>query len=422
MIAVASGAGYADYLTREAAKDERLGWGLAFQLTKLRLLYSILFIAVGLGVLWLLGYSRSLLISVGVLSLSLFPRALTEHVQGILRGLRHYLLSFLIELSLGVTLILGAALLSVKGGGVTIVIATELAAAVVAALLVFALAANLRPARTRTIALSQLIKTSAVFNIYAFVGNLYDRLDVVILSKLAGDYATGIYGAAYRPIATLQLLPYGILYSLLPGFARSGYTEEERARFERAMGLLLSIALLIVLATYTYAANVVPIVFGSRFAESATVFEVLIWAIALRYLNYGLNIALLAVGRERVFVVTSLMCLGVNVVGNLALVPLFSWRAAAGLTIATEAVLFTQNIYWLRRTLKNVPVPFGWARTCLVFVCLFAITIMGVKIMPTPAIGTVCLVSFLIYLHRAGMLSEFAAVWRGRQAAPAEVL
>ena len=37
ILAVASGSGYADYLTREAAQDARLGWGLGAQLTLMRL-------------------------------------------------------------------------------------------------------------------------------------------------------------------------------------------------------------------------------------------------------------------------------------------------------------------------------------------------------------------------------------------------
>src|ERR1051325_493582 len=48
MLAVASGSGYADYLTREAAKDARVGWGLASQLTWLRLGCSLLFAVAGL--------------------------------------------------------------------------------------------------------------------------------------------------------------------------------------------------------------------------------------------------------------------------------------------------------------------------------------------------------------------------------------
>ena len=54
MLAVASGSGYADYLTRESAKDARVGWGLASQLTCLRLGCALLLAGAGLGILWVL--------------------------------------------------------------------------------------------------------------------------------------------------------------------------------------------------------------------------------------------------------------------------------------------------------------------------------------------------------------------------------
>ena len=41
-----------------------------------------------------------------------------------------------------------------------------------------------------------------VRNVYGFMGTLYDRFDVVLLSKLAGDYATGIYSVAYRALGS----------------------------------------------------------------------------------------------------------------------------------------------------------------------------------------------------------------------------
>src|ERR1700688_4282865 len=53
MLAVASGTGYIDYLTRESAKDERLGWGLAAQLIWLRLACIVPFRGVRLGIILL---------------------------------------------------------------------------------------------------------------------------------------------------------------------------------------------------------------------------------------------------------------------------------------------------------------------------------------------------------------------------------
>ena len=55
------------------------------------------------------------------------------------------------------------------------------------------------------------VSTSAIFNAYSFIGTLYDRFDVVLLSKLAGDYSTAIYSVAYRVVSATQILAYGVL-------------------------------------------------------------------------------------------------------------------------------------------------------------------------------------------------------------------
>jgi O-antigen/teichoic acid export membrane protein len=415
MLAVASGSGYADYLTREAAKDERLGWGLAGQLMWLRLAYTIPVTGIGLGILWLCGYPRLVLTAAACMSLTLIPRSLSEAVQGVLRGISRYVEFLAVEVVFGLTLATGGGFLLVRGGGLRAAIATEFAAAGVAGLAGVAFALKFRTGERLRLKASQLFKTSAIFNVYAFVGNLYDRLDVLMLSKLAGDYATGIYSAAYRPMGTLQLLPYGVLYSLLPSLSRGSYSLADREKLEKAMGLLLSAAFAIVLATMVFAGALVPLVFGAGFAEAATGLKILIWAVILRYLNYALNMRLLAAGHEGVFVATSLVCLAVNFIGNLLLIPIFSWRAAAVLTIVTELVLLAQNMYWLRRVTGAVPRPLGWVRISLVFCTLLLAMFAGARVVAPLAIGSVCLLVFLIYLFGTGMVGEFAAAWRANR-------
>jgi O-antigen/teichoic acid export membrane protein len=413
MLAVASGSGYGDYLTREAAKDERLGWGLASQLIWLRLVCMVPFTGIGLGILWLLGYPQLVLVATACLSLTLLPRSLTEAVQGVLRGIGRYAEFLVVELVLGLTLAAGAGLLLMRGGGLRTAIAAELAGAVTAAGAGLVFALKFRTKQRLRMKASQLVKTSAIFNIYFFVGNLYDRLDIVLLSKLAGDYATGIYGAAYRAIGMVQLLPYGVLYSLLPTLSRGNSAEAgQRERLEKAMGLLLSSAFVIVLATTVFADALVPRLLGAPFAESAAALKILIWAVILRYFNYAVNISLLAGGHEKVFVVTSAVSLAVNVIGNLVFIPMFSWRAAAVLTIVTELVLLAQNAYWLRRATGAVPRPLGWARISFAFVAVLFVILAGGRLVPPLLLGTACLSAFLVYLFRTGIVSEFASIWR----------
>ena len=289
------------------------------------------------------------------------------------------------------------------------VIATEVIAPTAAAVVSVAFALMFRPSRRVWLGTRQLLEKSAIFNTYAFVTNLYDRFDILMLSRLAGDYATGVYSAAYRPLGTIQLVPYGVLYSLLPALSREA--PAERDRLEKAMGLLLNVAFVVVLATMVFAGPAIGLLFGARYAESAIALKILIWAVILRYVNYALNIRLLAGGHERVFVATSLVCLSVNLIGNLIFIPMYSWRAAAAITIVTESVLLAQNVFWLRRTVGAIPRPFGWIRRSLVFALLVGVAVAGARTASPVLIGSACVLFFLVYLYRVGMIEEFASVW-----------
>jgi O-antigen/teichoic acid export membrane protein len=410
-LAVASGAGYADYLTREAAKDAHVGWGLAFQLMLLRIAIAIPVAAIEIGILALLGYARPVLAGAAWMALTLAPRSLSEAVQGALRGIRQYAGYLVIEVALGGSLVVGAGLLLMGHDGLRTVIATEIAASLTACLAALVFAMKYKTKEVIRLTGSRLVKTSAVFNVYFFIGSLYDRFDVVLLSKLAGDYATGIYSVAYRALGMTQILAYGVLYSLLPTLTASAGGGEERRRLERAMGFLVSAAFAVVLATLVFAGPAVRLLLGERYAESASVLKILIWAVMLRYVNCALNITLLAAGREKVFVRTSLVCLAVNFLGNLVFIPIYSWRAAAVMTIATELVLLAQNLYWVRRAVGIVSLPWGMERSSVVFAVLLAVVLAGRYLGLPLVVGSTCLVIFGAYLYGSGLLTEFAEVW-----------
>lgn len=410
-VAVASGAGYSDYLTRETAKNEQAGWELALQLVLLRIGIALLVVTAEIGILSLLGYTRLVISATAWMSLTLVPRSLSEAVQGVLRGSARYAQVLVVDLALGLTLVAGASYLLVRGGGIRVAVATELIGAFVAS--VAALVLGMKFWSRCRISLMTLVvmKTSAIFNAYGFIGNLYDRFDVVLLSRLAGDYATGIYSVAYRALGMTQIVGYGVLYALLPSLSRGSWDRSQQQQIERAMGLLLNASFFLVMSTMVFAGPVVRFMLGPRYGESALALKILIWAVIFRYLNYSFNITLLASGRERVFVVTASVCLAVNFIGNLVLIPKYSWRAAAVLTIVTDLVSILLNARYVRATIGHAPRPFGMVRSSLAFVALLTITMLGSKKFDPIVVGTGCLLLFLAFLQRTGMLSEFANIW-----------
>ena len=362
-LSVASGAGYADYLTRETAKDECIGWDLGLKLMLLRLGIAVVVLAIEITILMVLHYPHLVIAGTAWMSLTMAPRSLSEAVQGVLRGIRRYVEYLLVEALLGVTLITGGVVLLVRGGGLRGVIATEVIAALAAGAVALGFAIKFRTTQRIPLKTSALIKKSAIFNVYGFMGTLYDRFDVVLLSKLAGDYATGIYSVAYRALGMTQIVGSGVLYSLLPSLSRHSFDKSQQRQLEKAMGLLLNAAFIVVLGTLVFAGPAVRLVLGPRYAESALTLKILIWAVIFRYLNYALNIGLLAAGYERVFIVTTSVCLAVNFVGNLLLIPLYSWRAAAVLTIVTDVVSVIINTCYIRRAIGRFIVPFGAVRS-----------------------------------------------------------
>jgi len=412
ILAVISGIGHGEFLSREAAREERLGWGVGEQLIGLRIVYAIPLAGAAIGLLGVLGYSRSVLVAGAWMALTLAPRSMSEAVQGVLRGVGKCWDYLAIDVVLGCALVLGAGVLLFRNGGIVTAVVAELAAAVAAGTVAFGLFLRRRTKETIRLPWPALVRKSAIFNVYPFVINLYDRADVLLLSKLAGDYATGLYGIAYRPLGTLQLLPYGVLYSLLPTLSRNPRGRAEKQRLERAMGLLLSAAFGVVLGTMVFADSAVRLLLGERYAVSAVALKILIWAVILRYVNSALNVYLLAGQQERVFLPIAAVCLGVNIIGNLLLIPIYSWRAAALLTIATEVVLLVQNVYWLRRTVGYIPKPHGALRTSLVFSVLLISVVAGARVIPLLFIGSAGVLLFAAYLYRTGMLREFAEAWR----------
>jgi len=411
LLNIASGSGFADYLSRESAKDARTGWGLVSRLVLLRLIYAAAFGTALIAALRLLGYPRSVLIASAWMYLALVPRSASEIVQGVLRGIGRYGLLVVVELILGLALVLGAIVLLLHGGGLGFVIATEVGGAFAAGLVALFMAFRLATVKRTQLSWPELVRKTYVFNVYPLVGSLYDRQDVLLLSKLVGNFATGIYSVAYRAMGMLQLVPYGVLYSLLPALSRGSCEGPEKQRLEKAMGLLLSVAFTLVLGTTVFAGPFVRLVVGDNYAESAAAAKILIWAVIPMYINFALNIALLATGREKVFLTTSTVCLTFNLTANLILIPMFSWRAAAVVTVATELALLAQNVYWIRRVLGWVPMPHGRWRMSVVFGGLLCAAI-GAKLLESPLpIGAICVVVFVAYLFAAGMITEFGKVW-----------
>jgi O-antigen/teichoic acid export membrane protein len=122
---------------------------------------------------------------------------------------------------------------------------------------------------------------------------------------------------------------------------RAGDADGALARIYRlALTILVAIAIPVAtLLTWT-AYPISRLLWGETFLpESARALQILIWFLPLSFINGLTQYVLIALGLQSRITVAFAIAAAFNLAANLILIPSFGYRAAAVVTIATEAVL-----------------------------------------------------------------------------------
>ena len=201
-----------------------------------------------------------------------------------------------------------------------------------------------RPERPRPLRWRGHVRASAPFSVQEVFTVVMFRLDAVLLAVLATQAAVGRYGAAYRLFdATLFVsialaATYSPMFTYLdPGEARAAYRRSLRA----ALALLVPVGVVFAV----FAEPLCRLIFGSGFEDSAPTLRILAPCVPL------LGVVTLAVAvyvaraDPKPMVRVSGLAALVNVVANLALIPVLEEEGAALAMLITEVVYCALAVY-----------------------------------------------------------------------------
>jgi len=287
--------------------------------------------------------------------------------------------------------------------GLRAVIWAELGASFAAALLAFALSRKFwRNAASVHVPWRAVWKATITFNVFPLITNIYDRIDIVILSVIAGNAAAGLYALPYRVLATLQIIPFGLMAAILPVLASRTPSMNDRQFCLRMATILGVLSMFPALILTLLAKPLVLLVLGKSYEASIPILRILVWAAIPMFLNYGLNTFLLARNKERAFLWTSSICAVVNIVLNLILIPRFSYYAAAAVTVLTELLLLAQNLVIIRKMFAFIALPKRLLVTAFILLTVVIAALAGsIHASPVIVAAAACGV-FAFYLHFDG--------------------
>jgi O-antigen/teichoic acid export membrane protein len=203
-----------------------------------------------------------------------------------------------------------------------------------------------------------MLGTSFPLMINLLLATVFFRIDVLLLKPMKGDTVVGYYGAAYKYIDGLNIIPSYFTQAIFPLMSR--YAASARDSLMRAyvlsLRLLLMIALPIATGTPFVARGLILVLGGGDYLpDSMIALQLIIWFLPFSYVNSVTQYVLIAIDQQRFLTRAFLIGVTFNIVANVLVIPTFSYKGAAVVTVLSELVLLIPFYYSIRKNLGELP-------------------------------------------------------------------
>ena len=193
----------------------------------------------------------------------------------------------------------------------------------------------------------KLILLSLPFAATGILYSIYYSIDVVMLTNLIGDYATGIYNATYKLISILTMFN-GIYAAVIFPVMSKFFKNDKKLlviSYEKSIKYLMLILIPIAVATMFYSLDIVQLIYGFEYSNASSVLSILIWTVCLLSISAAGNTLLNASHKE--VTVTKIYAIAAvfNIVLNLFMIPYLSYDGAAITTVLSDVLIVAMQTY-----------------------------------------------------------------------------
>lgn len=239
------------------------------------------------------------------------------------------------------------------------------------------------PTWKRIITESWPIGLSIAFNL------VYLKGDVVILSLFRPEAEIGLYGAAYKVLDVVTVIPMVFMGLVMPVLANAWQADDRKLfkrRLSRAFDFMSMLALPLMLGAWAVGTDLMALIAGSDFAASGQILGILIIGAAMVFWGGLFGHTVVALGLQRKMIWAYAIDAAISFALYFLLVPEFGAKAAAWITVFSEAFIALA-------TMSAVLWKSGWRpRLGITVRCLLASALMYMFLVRAAAIHVAVLV------------------------------
>jgi O-antigen/teichoic acid export membrane protein len=196
-----------------------------------------------------------------------------------------------------------------------------------------------------------LVVGSLVIGLAIGLSQIYFRVDTVLLALLQDSEEVGLYGAAYKFIELSQFMAAAVAASMFPPLANFVATGDPRAGplVQKSFDVLVAGAVFLAVLMLAFPEEIITYTAGPEYRDAAAALQILAPYVLFGFVNAGLWRVLLARKRDLTLLGMSATVLVINVALNLVLIPAYGYKAAAAVSVVSEALILVPIVVAVHR-------------------------------------------------------------------------
>lgn len=233
----------------------------------------------------------------------------------------------------------------------------------------------------KSLELKKHLKSLFVLAITAFMGNIYNKVDVTMLGLTTNDAVVGYYSTAHKLILVAVSCCIAVTTVFMPRL--SYYYKSDRLALNRLVNFGTKLLVFIVIPATAglslLASDVIVLLYGKSFAPAGKTLAIFASMLLIRPVGDLLCYQLLiSAGKEQKRIYTSFIAAIVNIVLNYLLIPHWQQNGAAVASVISEVIV---NGLLLTEALKiaEIKIEKGFMLKTLVATCVMTVGVLGVK-------------------------------------------
>ena len=186
----------------------------------------------------------------------------------------------------------------------------------------------------------QLLKNSLPLLFTGIATVIYMKIDQIMLKELVGTESVGIYAAAVKLCEAWYPLPVLVAGSLYPAILGAKTTNPAlyHSHLQKLYSLLVWTAIALAIPTTLLSDWVISILYGDEFIKSVVILKIYIWASVFVFISVANHKWLVIENYKKYILLTTLLGMGINIVCNIILIPLYGASGAAVATLISYGI------------------------------------------------------------------------------------